>query len=84
MFVTNYFFECPNKEHISILLLFLRIMCVNKRCNNIFVGPTIKKWLLDFWKISATLSWSTEVSQPQAGVINIYMVQNVVLFIIVS
>jgi len=37
--------------------------------------------LLDFRKISANLSYSTEVSQPQADGMNIYMVQNVVPFI---
>jgi len=40
--------------------------------------------LLDFWKISANLSYSTEVSQPQADGMNIYMVQNVVPFITAS
>jgi len=40
--------------------------------------------LLDFWKISANLSYSTEVSQPQADRMNIYMVQNVVTFITAS
>jgi hypothetical protein len=40
--------------------------------------------LLDFWKISANLSYSKEVSQPQADEMNIYMVQNVVPFITAS
>jgi len=40
--------------------------------------------LLDFWKISANLSHNTEVSQPQGDGMNIYMVQNVVLFITAS